>query len=143
MVGNVEIGVVSEPVEIRAHHLLCIQGFQGHGYSKDFTTNMAKIVHKLRDNPSTFLKIVRGADSICRYCPHLSNGTCYLDPISESRIKVMDNLLLQYLEINHESLVSWNEIKTLTKNLSPRTIKKICANCFWKNKCLYFQKRVL
>ena len=29
----------SDPLRIRAHHILCIQGFQGLGYSEEFTKN--------------------------------------------------------------------------------------------------------
>ena len=43
MVNNVKNGVGSEPIRIRAHHLLCMQGFQGYGYNKTFTENMTHI----------------------------------------------------------------------------------------------------
>jgi hypothetical protein len=31
-----EAGKYSDPIVIRAHHLLCMQGFQGYGYTPDF-----------------------------------------------------------------------------------------------------------
>jgi uncharacterized protein len=143
MVKTVENDVGSEPIRIRAHHLLCMQGFQGYGYNKDFTVNLAKITEKFQTNPSTFLEIVNAPDSICEHCPHYSKGACNMDASSERRIRVMDNLLLQNLEIREGSVISWAEIKSSTFNLNKQTIKEICGSCFWRSKCAYFQQRGL
>lgn len=141
MVKNVKNDVGSESIQIRAHHLLCMQGFQGYGYSEEFTENMAHITDKLRENPSTFLKIVLGSDSICDYCPHYSNGSCNMEPTSESRIRLMDDLLIRELKLKEGSVISWAEVKSLTNNLSPQAISKVCGNCFWGEKCIYFQEK--
>ena len=37
-------------LSIRAHHFLCMQGFQGYGYSEDFIRNMAGIIEYIREN---------------------------------------------------------------------------------------------
>jgi hypothetical protein len=53
-----ETGKYSDPIWIRAHHLLCVQGFQGYGYSPDFEQHMGSVVTFLNLNPSFKLQIV-------------------------------------------------------------------------------------
>ena len=61
---------VSDPMRIRAHHLLCMQGFQGYGYSKDFALHMLKVMDHIMDNPLCELDIITECDEICLHCPH-------------------------------------------------------------------------
>lgn len=60
----------SDPIRIRAHHLLCIPGFQGYGYSSDFIIHMEKIISFLKSNPNADLQIVDNTDELCSRCPH-------------------------------------------------------------------------
>lgn len=91
-------------IRLRPHHLLCIRGFRGKGYSEAFIRNMSEIVANLNEaagqtdateyredygltsNPacrgdsSLNVMIVFGADDICRCCPHLTDeGVCDQD----------------------------------------------------------------
>ena len=36
-------------IVLRPHHLLCTQGYSGHGYSEAFVEHMNDVVHQLRD----------------------------------------------------------------------------------------------
>ncbi|HHY00246.1 MAG TPA: DUF1284 domain-containing protein [Methanothermobacter sp.] len=143
MVKNVEDGVGSKPIRIRAHHLLCMQGFQGFGYSKEFTANMAKITEKVLQNHSSFIKIVNGADSICECCPHYNKGICTVESSSPNVIMFMDSLVLQNLKIEEGSIVSATQISSITKKLDGQTVNEICGNCSWRKKCLFFQEKRL
>jgi hypothetical protein len=132
----------SEPMKIRAHHLLCIQGFQGLGYSKKFTKNMAKIRDMILNNPSSFIELVVEVDSICKVCPHNSEGKCSKESHSENKIRIMDSLILQNLDIKKGSVISSAHIPSLTSNLSRETVKEVCGSCSWGEKCLFFQKQL-
>ncbi|HHT19402.1 MAG: DUF1284 domain-containing protein [Euryarchaeota archaeon] len=141
MVKNVENGVGSKPLRIRAHHLLCIQGFQGFGYSKEFTDNMAKITEQILKNPFSFIKIVNGADLICECCPHNNKGICNAESSSPNSVMFLDSLVLQNLKIEEGSIVSASQISLITKNLDGQTVNEICGNCSWRSKCLFFQEK--
>ena len=52
-------------MNLRPHHLLCIQNFTGYGYNADFTENMKLTVSELRENPDTKIAFVRGCDDLC------------------------------------------------------------------------------
>ncbi len=133
----------SEPLRVRAHHILCMQGFQGLGYSKEFTRNMTQITEKIRNNPSFFIKIVIGADSICKHCPHLSNGVCEMEMDSLKFISSMDVLVLENLNMEAGSVISSAQLKTLTGSLSPKIVKEICGDCSWRKDCLYFKEKCI
>ena len=40
-------------IVLRPHHLLCTQGYSGHGYSEAFVEHMNDVVHQLREVPGT------------------------------------------------------------------------------------------
>jgi uncharacterized protein len=134
--------VGSEPIRIRAHHLLCMQGFQGLGYSQEFTENMAQIIEQIIKNPSSFIKVTSEADSICECCPHNFQGICNKESTSNN-IKTVDSIILEKLDLEEGSVISWPSVTSLTMNLSRNTVQKLCENCSWRNKCLYFQEKVL
>ena len=62
-------------IRLRGHHLLCIQGFQGYGYSEEFLENMKKIHKKIISNEEN-IQLVTGPDDICKSCPNLNNDKC-------------------------------------------------------------------
>jgi hypothetical protein len=49
---------MSAPINIRVHHLLCMQGFQGYGYNDDFATHLKNIIERFRKNPDTFIQVI-------------------------------------------------------------------------------------
>jgi len=63
-------------MKIRAHHLLCIQGFQGYGYSEEFTENMSKVIQNLKSFPDHKIQITTCCDVLCACCPHNIGNKC-------------------------------------------------------------------
>jgi uncharacterized protein len=140
---NVQNDVHSETIQLRAHHVLCLQGFQGYGYSETFTEYMSQLKKKFLKNPSIFLEIVNSPDSICKHCPYYSNGKCNIDSYSENRIRAMDDLILEILKMEDGSIIIWEDIKFLTSKLTKEEVEHICESCSWMDKCLYFQEMTL
>ena len=79
---------------LRPHHLLCLQSFVGHGYSEEFVQQMSVVKQQLTDSPDTPVKIVRGADMLCRHCPNCKMGTCTSD-----KPDIFDQLVLNRLTL--------------------------------------------
>ena len=79
---------------LRPHHLLCLQSFVGHGYSEEFVQQMSVVKQQLTDSPDTPVKIVRGADMLCRHCPNCKMGTCTSD-----KPAIFDQLVLNRLPL--------------------------------------------
>jgi hypothetical protein len=136
------IGRLSKIVTIRAHHLLCIQGFQGYGYSKEFQDTLSKIVLYLKKNPNLFFKIISGPDCICQHCPYLSGSNCSIKTEADLTKKEMDILLLEKIGITTDQVKSANEIFQLTTELDRNDVKEICGDCGWQDKCRWYQTKI-
>ena len=63
-----------DPVIIRGHTLLCLQGFRGEGYSPDFIDNMAAIHARLQAEPGTPVRVTDTPDHFCVACPNLKGS---------------------------------------------------------------------
>lgn len=120
-------------IEIRAHNLLCIQGFVGMGYSEKFVDNMSEIVKALRKNPKTKVKITISPDSICAACPHLSKTGCTLKGEGhESHMRTQDLDVLHRLQFKQNDEVKWHKItEQISKNIISSELKNICKGCPW------------
>lgn len=112
---------------LRAHHLLCIQGYEGNGYSSEFTKNMDGVVSTLSDN--TYVKIVMTVDDICEKCPHkLENSTCKSqEKVFEFDLKILNELKL----IVNRTYLYKDILNSIRENLSYEKFQEICGSCQW------------
>lgn len=112
---------------LRAHHLLCIQGYVGNGYNQEFVENMNRVIHLLKDNP--YIKIIAKTDIICSACPH-NTINCLCE--HEHKVSYLDNEVLKLLDININSVFHYESIlKILNEKLDHENFKRICFNCEW------------
>ena len=123
---------------LRGHHLLCLKGFQGYGYDKDFVKNMTDINTK-RKLDTTTIKLTNSSDDICKNCPKLESNLCENEN-QNKRIVEMDNEVLRNLNVSKE----YNAVELFKKVDSifntKESVSKICSNCMWHEKCLFYQK---
>ncbi|MGB0660396.1 MAG: DUF1284 domain-containing protein [Mangrovicoccus sp.] len=119
------------PLALRPHHLLCVLGFQGKGYSDAFTANMAQIVlGQLRAAQSDDVQLVitTQADAICGPCPKRVGVGCK----SQSQIDALDQRHMQALEIAPGQELSWGAAKARIKaRLRPADLRRLCQGCQW------------
>jgi hypothetical protein len=98
----------SAPLKIRAHHLCCIQGFQGYGYSPAFVANMRAVISDLEALPSRPLRLITECDAICISCPSKRECTIQESHLSR-RIRQMDLVVLEKLRIEDGTVVNADE----------------------------------
>jgi hypothetical protein len=124
-------------VRIRAHNLLCLQGFVGLGYSRDFVENMRHIKDRLRDHPETEIEVTAESDVICERCPHLDGGVCTVDGPVEGTIDNatrMDHRVLEHLGFSDGDIKLWGDILyVLGQKVDSKSIEILCGDCQWKN----------
>lgn len=127
-------------ITLRGHHLLCLQGFQGYGYSEKFVLNMAHI-NELRKSKNTFISLTDECDDICTSCPNLKNNICENEK-QNNIIKKMDNEVLSKLDINKEynALELFEEVSFKFNTLN--SVENICVGCKWNEKCLFYNKLI-
>ncbi|WP_458455834.1 DUF1284 domain-containing protein [Methanobrevibacter sp.] len=123
---------------LRGHHLLCLKGFQGYGYDERFTNNMIDVNEKRRQI-DTQISLTDTHDDICKSCPNLKNNLCESE-LQNERIVNMDREVLKKFDISkeHNSVELFEKIDEIFN--TKESVSKICFECMWHEKCLFYQK---
>jgi uncharacterized protein len=140
MLKKREVGKYSKGIKIRAHHILCLQGFQGYGYSQDFVRNLAEINAHLESHPSCSLQVVAEVDLICQKCPHQEGGNCHKTVNSNPLMKHMDLMVLKKMGLEEGQKITAQKMysRLIEVFKSKKDRQEICRECYWKDKCSWF-----
>ena len=128
-------------IKLRAHHLMCIEGFRGHGYDAEFVSNMKRIISELKNNPR--LIILDSCDDLCSKCPNMKNKICVNSKGGDEEVKRMDSLILSKLSIKASSEFFYNDLrkKILDNFKTKKELDGICSNCSWNRICAWYKTR--
>lgn len=119
-------------VNLRGHHLLCLHGFRGLGYSPEFVENMRQVHDLLRESPETEVKVLTSPDDICSACPHLAHGNCAKNgDESERRISDKDSEILGRLTLSPGSVLSAYKLFSLATEEFGGRMEEVCSSCSW------------
>ncbi len=130
----------SKCLKIRAHHLCCIQGFQGYGYSPTFVANLKAVISEIKAFPSRPLELVSECDVICASCP--SKRECTQDSIISGRIRSMDLVVMEKLKIKEGTIMEVDKAFSLVNSqlANASDINEVCGTCKWRQKCLWYMQ---
>lgn len=115
-------------IRLRGHHLLCLLGYRGKGYSDGFCANMTEVYEKLRRKPDTVIEIIEGPDEICRAFPadqpsHCLNGSVFRK----------DRAILERLALAPGDAVRWRDVcDRVAVRVAPEDIAQLCSDCRWQ-----------
>ena len=125
-------------IKLRGHHLLCLQGFQGYGYSEDFVKNMT-LINEARKSEGCTITLTDKADDICSSCPNLTDRICENEKQNEI-IEKMDREVLSKLDLKKEydAMKLFNEVSLKFNSL--KSVENICCGCKWSEECLFYKK---
>lgn len=120
-------------MDLRPHHILCIQKFKGHGYSTAFTVHMTSVVSELIDKPETCITITKECDTLCEVCPNNICGIC----ASFEKVALMDSKVLRICDLTYKENASWMELayKAKKRIFETNEFNNICAHCQWFELC--------
>ncbi len=124
---------MERPIPIRAHTLLCLQGFRGEGYSPRFIRTMQQTLASLRADPERKVRVGEQPDLFCEACPNLAPNGCGLrDPGFETVIRAQDRRVLQLLGIENGRVTTWAEIlERIGRNMRGEMLPDLCGDCQW------------
>lgn len=122
-----------EKVVLRGHHLLCVHGFQGNGYSPAFVEKMADIVNGFRNDQIDFpIQVVRGFDETCLVCPNKGESVCEAGPESEQHVQFLDSNVFRHLGLQEGETYLKSQLVSLTKEkVKPEDLAHLCQGCSW------------
>jgi len=114
-------------IRLRGHHLLCLLGYRGMGYSPQFCDNMTDIYEQLREKPGTEIDIVLGPDDICRAYPDDGTSHC------EGGVSELDAAVLGRLGFAAGDRIAWRDaLAAVACRLKPDDIGRLCTTCPWE-----------
>ncbi|MDR0580607.1 MAG: DUF1284 domain-containing protein [Holosporaceae bacterium] len=115
---------------LRPHHLVCLQGFRGEGYSDAFVVAVKEVVSTLNNSRhAKIITVINQCDDVCEHCPKMVNNQCE----EEQEIVKLDAHFAKILKLCTGDTVSLFEIQEIArKQLLP---PKICGDCRWFDIC--------
>lgn len=114
-------------IKLRGHHLLCLLGYRGMGYSDAYADNMTKVYRKLLDDPSAECEIVSGPDQLCACFPEDGDYHC-----EDRNVAERDALILARLGLETGQVAAWGDILSrVAAKMQPDDLLQICSTCPW------------
>lgn len=122
---------MTEVLNIRAHHFLCLPGYQGKGYDGDHKTSWDTISQQLKEHPDTFVRVVDGQDDLCKNCPNakgLNGRKCNMGVLEQ-----LDNKVKEMLNLPTGTVLTWQEImQRVFSIMNKDNHKEMCGDCQWR-----------
>lgn len=119
-------------LKIRGHHLLCVFGFRGLGYSPQFVENMTALVRSFFAEEPAEVEIVAGCDDICRACPHVHDGECGMSEDAGPVVRDRDRAVLDRLGLAPGMGHSNDSLRCLVAGgVQGADLEELCAGCEW------------
>lgn len=120
----------ADPILLRPHHLLCTMAWSGKGYDKAFTEHMDRIVHRLRTEERTPVRLVFCTDELCSACPHLHGPDLCS---TNEKVKALDRKTADCFHLEPQTYIYQELICEIRRTAAPELIDHICGDCSWYN----------
>lgn len=117
-----------KPILLRPHHLLCTQGYSGKGYDAAFVAHMDMIVHRLRTEEKTPIRLVFSTDELCSHCPNKLGEDCCS---TNEKVKAFDAKTVECFHLEEKVYIYQDLVKEIQKNATPEMMDYICSQCEW------------
>lgn len=120
-------------IRLRAHHLLCMQFFEGKGYDQAFTENLWSIIRHTEKDPSVTIALVPGCDDVCDACPNKRGEGCTFG----GSVLRKDSSAMRFLGIGHGTQMSAGELMVYVKGRlsTVSDMSEVCSECDWSGIC--------
>lgn len=113
---------------LRPHHLLCTQGYSGHGYSDDFVQNMNYWVDRMRHEDTFTISLRCSTDDLCSHCPNkLDEGLCKDD----AKVLKYDAAVMRLFHLEEKDYHYKELIREIDAHMTKESFESICGNCEW------------
>ncbi len=129
---------MKEPIEIRAHHFLCIPRFYRGGYNQTFADNMKEMCQYIRHHPLAKIRvIVAKPDVLCLKCPHWHKDRCVQSKEIGQWVVMQDKKVAKYLGLKPRSIHIARDVFNLSmEKVNNETIESVCKDCIFLENCV-------
>jgi len=122
-----------DSITIRGHHLLCMLGFEGRGYSRAFTRNLERITRLLSRSGDMKIVLSASCDSICAACPHSDCQVCAKPGGAAEKVAALDGSVLARIDMPAGTTATVREVyRRVAEGICEDDIgTDLCADCEW------------
>jgi uncharacterized protein len=114
--------------KLRGHHLFCLLGYRGMGYSQEYVENMTRLHQTLRENPKTLIELVKGPDQLCEKYPNTGDYHC-----QDANLYERDAVILKRMDLHIGQILKWEDIEDrIKRHVVPTDIQIVCETCHWR-----------
>lgn len=114
---------------LRGHHLLCLLGYRGMGYSDAYVEKMTSVYSTLNARPDTEIELVEGPDTLCAEYPCSDEYHC-----ENVSVYKRDHAVLEQLGLTIGQVVRWDLVlEAIRTNAKPSDIATLCQTCSWRS----------
>ena len=118
---------MSEPRNVRAHHLGCLAHFAVYGGEHP---TLPILLDAFRAEPDRSVRVVVGPDDICEPCPYWDGQTCRRKEDMEPRNRAKDAAFLEALGLADGEVRTPRElVAIMTERLTDKVLAKFCPTC--------------
>lgn len=115
-------------IKLRGHHLLCLLGYRGKGYSAGFCANMTLVYERLRTAPETKIELIHGPDDICAAFPEDQDSHC-----DNTSVYRKDEEIARQIGIAIGETWAWADVcAAVAERVQPHDIGSLCRDCRWE-----------
>ena len=120
-------------MELRPHHGMCFQFYEGKGYSEDFTDHMGRVIAQLGKDPSQKIRLIVATDVVCANCPNNEEGSC----TTLEKVTRYDEEVLKACDLAEGDEISYNIFTQLVRSeiIEKGLRSRICGDCSWDYIC--------
>lgn len=112
---------------LRGHHLLCLLGYEGMGYSEEYSANMTRLHQTLRAEPETEILLVYGSDDLCDKFPPEEPYHC-----DDLNVHQRDSVILTQLGVAIGQVWRWSALEQrIAGNVVAGDVPRFCSTCPW------------
>lgn len=125
-------GAVNQPLRVRGHHLLCLLGYRGFGYSDAHVARMWEVKRQLWSHPETEVEVLDSPDEVCLLCPYIKDGGCAIQAGDEARVRKRDRGALALLGLRPGRRLTWGEVLgRIRQRVDEVGLARVCGRCQW------------
>lgn len=115
-------------IGLRPHHLLCLPGYKGFGYTAEHKTNWDFISEILKMERNTQIVITTSQDALCMDCP----GGKGVAKCNKEFVLGLDKKIQEFLGlITHQTYIYQEIMQELFAKMTPQKHEELCSDCGW------------
>lgn len=116
-------------IKLRGHHIFCLLGYRGMGYSEEYVANMTEVHSALREHLDTLIQIIKGPDHLCSKFPDDQPYHC-----QDKGIYSRDKEIVKRLGLTYSDVLPWREVeRRIRVHVKASDIAVVCETCSWRS----------